>query len=104
MGGMSFAVYALLWLGRSISVMSEARRLVTGGPYGLVRHPLYLGEETALVGIALQFVSPAAIAVLAMQIGFQLYRMHFEEQVMRAAFPEYDDYAQRVKRIIPGIY
>lgn len=104
LGGMSFAVYALLWLGRSISVLSEARKLVTGGPYGWVRHPLYLGEETALIGITLQFISPAAVAVLVMQIGFQLYRMNFEEQVMREAFPEYEDYASRVKRIVPGVY
>lgn len=104
LGGMGFAVYALLSLGRSISVMSEARKLVTGGPYAIVRHPLYLGEETALIGIALQFLSPAALAVLAMQIGFQLYRMRFEEQVMREAFPEYAEYATRVKRLVPGIY
>jgi protein-S-isoprenylcysteine O-methyltransferase Ste14 len=84
--------------------MSEARKLVTGGPYAIVRHPLYLGEETALIGIALQFLSPAALAVLAMQIGFQLYRMRFEEQVMREAFPEYAEYATRVKRLVPGIY
>lgn len=104
LGGMSFAVYALFWLGRSISVMSEARTLVTGGPYALVRHPLYLGEETALIGIALQFLSPLALAILVMQIGFQLARMRFEERVMTDAFPDYADYARRVKRIIPGLY
>ncbi|MGB8364726.1 MAG: methyltransferase family protein [Rhizomicrobium sp.] len=103
-GGMGFAVYALLWLGRSISVMSEARRLVTGGPYAYVRHPLYLGEELALVGITLQFLSPAAVAVLALQVIFQLNRMRYEEQVMREAFPDYAEYAARVKRLIPGLY
>jgi protein-S-isoprenylcysteine O-methyltransferase Ste14 len=104
LGGMGFSVYALLWLGRSISVLSEARNLVTGGPYGLVRHPLYLGEETALIGVTLQFLSPAALLILALQIAFQLYRMHFEEQVMSEAFPEYADYALKVKRIVPGVY
>jgi protein-S-isoprenylcysteine O-methyltransferase Ste14 len=103
-GGMGFAVYALLWLGRSISVMSEARQLVTGGPYALVRHPLYLGEEVALVGIMLQFLSPTALGVLALQMSFQLWRMRYEEQVMREAFPEYAGYATRVKRLVPGIY
>ncbi len=104
LGGMAFAAYALSWLGRSISVMSEARELVTGGPYALVRHPLYLGEEAALIGVTLQFLSPAAVIVFAMQFGFQIYRMRFEEQVMSEAFPAYAEYAGRVKRLIPGIY
>lgn len=104
MGGMTFAVYALIYLGRSISVLSEARRLVTRGPYAIVRHPLYLGEQTALIGVALQFLSPFAVAILLMQLGFQFMRMGIEEDVMRDAFPEYVHYAQRVKRIVPGLY
>jgi len=104
LGGMAFSVYALIWLGRSISVLSEARKLVTGGPYSFVRHPLYLGEEAALVGLTLQYFSPLAIGILLMQFGFQLYRMQFEEKVMTAAFPEYGDYSRRVKRLMPGIY
>jgi protein-S-isoprenylcysteine O-methyltransferase Ste14 len=102
--GTGFSIYALVWLGRSISVLSEARTLVTGGPYAFVRHPLYLGEETALIGLTLQFLSPMAVGVLLMQIGFQLYRMGYEEQVLTRAFPEYLAYAVRVKRILPGIY
>jgi len=104
LGGMGFAVYALMWLGRSISVMSEARNLVTGGPYGIVRHPLYLGEEIALVGLTLQFLSPMAVVVFAMQLSLQLFRMGYEEQVMREVFPEYSGYALRVKRLVPGLY
>src|SRR6266567_672017 len=38
------AVYVLSQLGRSFSVMAEARRLVTSGVYRIVRHPLYLAE------------------------------------------------------------
>ena len=53
-GGVVFSIYALLVLGRSISLLPEARRLVTRGPYALVRHPLYLGEMVAVAGIALQ--------------------------------------------------
>jgi protein-S-isoprenylcysteine O-methyltransferase Ste14 len=45
---LSFAV--LRWLGRSFSIMAEARQLITHGPYAIVRHPLYVCEEIALVG------------------------------------------------------
>jgi len=52
--GTAFAICALLVLGRSISLLPEARRLATRGPYALVRHPLYVGEMVAIAGIALQ--------------------------------------------------
>lgn len=102
--GMGFAIYALLWLGDAISVMPQARRLVTTGPYAMVRHPLYLGEETAILGILLQFLSPLAVLIFIMQVSFQLWRMRIEERVLQEAFSEYENYAKRVKRLIPWIY
>src|SRR5436305_1999123 len=60
LGGTAFAIHALLHLGRSFSLVAEARKLVTSGPYSMVRHPLYLGEEVAIVGMAIQFFSPLA--------------------------------------------
>jgi protein-S-isoprenylcysteine O-methyltransferase Ste14 len=30
--------------------------------------------------------------------------MGYEEEVLRTVFPEYDDYAQRTWRVIPGLY
>ena len=52
------AVIALSQLGRSFSIMAESRRLVTTGPYRFVRHPLYLAEEIATIGLFLQFALP----------------------------------------------
>jgi hypothetical protein len=55
--GNAGAIFALSQLGRSFSIMAETRQLVTSGPYRFVRHPLYLAEEIAMVGIFIQFVS-----------------------------------------------
>jgi hypothetical protein len=49
-------VYTLPSLGWSFSLVPQARTLVTSGPYAIVRHPLYLVEETAIAGILLQYV------------------------------------------------
>ena len=84
--------------------MAEARKLVTHGPYRLVRHPLYLAEEVATIGIFLQFLSWPAAAVLALHFGFQIARMLNEERVLGEAFPEYADYARRTARLMPGVW
>jgi protein-S-isoprenylcysteine O-methyltransferase Ste14 len=102
--GSAAAVYTLLRLGRSFSLMAEARRLVTSGPYRLVRHPLYLAEELAVFGLFMQFASLWSALALAVQIAFQLRRMHNEESVLTESFPEYVAYRQRTARLLPGIY
>src|SRR6266404_774975 len=88
--GNALAVYVLMQLGRSFSVMAEARRLVTTGVYRIVRHPLYVAEELAVFGMVMQFLSFWTALLLAVQIAFQLRRMRNEETILGAIFPEYD--------------
>jgi protein-S-isoprenylcysteine O-methyltransferase Ste14 len=102
--GVAFSAYSISHLGRSFSLMAEARRLVTDGPYSRVRHPLYLGEAVSFLGVTLQYLSPFALAIFAVQIGFQLVRMKNEEQVLAGLFPEYDAYKSRTARLVPGLY
>jgi len=102
--GTLFALYAALVLGRSISIVPEARRLVTWGPYALVRHPLYLGEIVAVAGVALQCLSAWALLLLGLVWAFQLQRMKYEELVLFQIFPEYRDYMARTARLVPGVY
>jgi protein-S-isoprenylcysteine O-methyltransferase Ste14 len=103
-GGTVVAAWATLTLARSISIMPEARRLVTSGPYAFVRHPLYLGEFVALFGIALQHLMPWALLLLGVQCMFQLERMKNEERVLDRAFPHYKNYMARTARLLPGVY
>lgn len=102
--GTVLAIYAALSLGRSLSMLPEARQLITRGPYGLVRHPLYLSEAVALVGVTLQYLSPLALALLAIQCAFQFERMKIEERVLSSTFPKYRDYVATTARLVPGIY
>ncbi len=104
LGGYAFSCYAVMHLGRSLSLMAEARKLVMTGPYAWVRHPLYAAEAVASLGVLLQYLSPAAAALWVVHIALQLGRMHYEERVLRDTFVEYDDYARRVARLVPGVY
>ncbi len=102
--GVSFAIYSLSFLNRSFSIVAEARTLVTSGPYASVRHPLYVGEELAIVGTALLTMSPLVVALLMLQILCQIYRMSREEGILAEAFAEYSTYKARTARLIPGLY
>ncbi len=84
--------------------MAEARHLVTEGPYAVIRHPLYLAEEIAVLGVFLQFMSFWAGILLVAHFGLQIQRMLNEEQILRQAFPGYEAYMKRTARLIPGIY
>ena len=104
LAGHFLCAVTLMQLGRSLSIMPEARRLVTEGLYARIRHPLYLGEAIATLGVLLLYRIPEAFALVALQFGVQLWRMYEEEKVLAAAFPEYAEYRRRTARLIPGIY
>ena len=95
------SIYCISVLGRSFSIVAQARKLVTSGPYSIVRHPLYLTEGITTIGIIIMHWSAVAVALGIVQIALQFWRMSFEEQVLREAFPEYEDYARRVGMIVP---
>ncbi len=91
-------------LGRSFSVLPQARALVTDGPYRFVRHPLYLAEQIAGLGVMLQFQQPWALLVALFSLATQFPRMHYEEEILAETFPLYRAYAERTARLIPGVY
>jgi protein-S-isoprenylcysteine O-methyltransferase Ste14 len=89
------------FLGRSLSVMPEARRLVRSGPYGVVRHPLYPCEMLATAAVALQYRSLPAVGLLLLLIVLQVLRARWEERVLGRAFPEFAAYRSQTSFMVP---
>ena len=89
-----------------------APKLITAGPYGHVRNPLYLGNFLTALGFAIAFTgknSPGARAVLAggslaaMAAVYATIVPH-EEEFLRSKFGEaFDRYCQAVPRIVPQL-
>ena len=100
-GGMAFAAWSLLTLGRCFSIMPEVRGLVRRGPYRLVRHPVYLGEILATFGVLLPILSPRNVAIFVAFCALQLWRTRYEEEALTAAYPEYADYRRTTGACCP---
>ena len=100
--GMAYAVWGLAYLRRSFSIIPEARRLVTGGPYSLSRNPLYFGEGLASIGVMLPVFALGHLMLLLIFIASQLLRIRWEERILTEAFPEeYPSYLRRVPMLVP---
>jgi protein-S-isoprenylcysteine O-methyltransferase Ste14 len=102
--GMVLAIYSLDSLGRSFSIVPQARKLIQNGPYQLVRHPLYVGELIGLSGVV--FVGPTipTITIFFLIVACQIYRALQEEKLLTNIFPEYRDYCLKTARFIPGVF
>ena len=105
--GLLFSVWARVYLGRNWSgviTIKADHELVTTGPYGLVRHPIYSGLALAFVGTALAVGEWRGVLSVALVLLCFVQRMYTEESWMRQQFgAAYDAYAQRVRAFIPGV-
>jgi protein-S-isoprenylcysteine O-methyltransferase Ste14 len=85
--------------------IQPGHELVTGGVYGVIRHPSYLGLLVNALGWALTFRSIVGVLLTALMIPPLLARIRSEEALLRTHFGDaYDAYCLRTSRLIPGIY
>jgi protein-S-isoprenylcysteine O-methyltransferase Ste14 len=102
--GIALAVWARLHLGRNWGMPMTQRaepELVTSGPYRFVRHPIYSGLLTAMLGTAL-VNNLLGLIVVAVLVGYFYYCGIVEERNLAATFPAaYPEYASRTKMLIP---
>ena len=79
-------------------------RIVTEGPYGLTRNPMYLAHIVFMLGLAVTLRSLVALAILVLRAIWFHRRVVADEARLAARFgAEYTDYTRRVKRWVPGI-
>ncbi|HVB76849.1 MAG TPA: isoprenylcysteine carboxylmethyltransferase family protein [Candidatus Nitrosotalea sp.] len=103
LAGLAYTVWALSTLRRSFSILPEARRLVTNGPYRFSRHPLYLGEALAAIGLLLPQITPPRVVLIIVVLIAQYVRIKAEETILARQFgAPYADYRRRVPAYLPG--
>jgi protein-S-isoprenylcysteine O-methyltransferase Ste14 len=103
-GGIALAVWARLHLGRNWGMPMTQRaepELVTSGPYRFVRHPIYSGLLTAMLGTVL-VNNLLGLIVVAVLTAYFYYCGTVEERNLAARFPTaYPEYRTRTKMLIP---
>jgi len=99
----SALVYFQSW--RFRATLDTSHRLATGGPFSVLRHPIYMGLNLLALGSALWVPTWIMwVACVLMVIGSDL-RARSEETLLEQAFGlEYREYCARTRRFIPAIY
>ena len=105
MAGLLFAVWAREHLGRNWSrsvTIKQGHELINTGPYAVVRHPIYTGVLTGLLGTAVALSQVRGfIAFVLFFLAFWM-KLRMEEQWMRSQFGEaYAAYARETAALVP---
>jgi protein-S-isoprenylcysteine O-methyltransferase Ste14 len=104
--GVAFSLWSIVTLGRHYDLVLEVHQdheLVRGGPYALVRHPVYSGLALHFAGACLATGNLLLIAgtLLVTFPAFYL-RARAEERLLRDRFgAEYEKYAREVPMLVP---
>lgn len=105
--GVALAVWARRTLGRSFTMFPRPKpgaKLVTDGPFALVRHPIYAGGILLFAGCSLAF-SPWGLAATLVLALLWAAKARVEERRLAERFPAYAAYRERVrKRLLPFVY
>jgi protein-S-isoprenylcysteine O-methyltransferase Ste14 len=99
-------VTSFVRLGKSLTaspVPKEDGVLVTTGLYARVRHPIYFGLLVLAFGVVLDAGWWPQIVIALMLYFILNIKAQFEEDLLRARYPEYKAYAQKTPRFFPRV-
>jgi protein-S-isoprenylcysteine O-methyltransferase Ste14 len=88
----------------TIEVVQD-QKVISTGPYAVVRHPMYASALLYLIGTPLALGSYWGLLALVFMLPFLMWRLVDEEQVLARELPGYTDYRTHVRyRLVPGIW
>lgn len=104
LAGLFVSLAAKAFLRRSFGIVAASRGVRRGGPYRLVRHPMYSGYVITQIGFLLLNPTLWNVAVYALTWTTLLMRVREEESFL-SQDPAYRDYQADVRyRLLPGVF
>jgi protein-S-isoprenylcysteine O-methyltransferase Ste14 len=92
------------YLSRTVEVDAE-QKVVSTGPYAIVRHPMYFGVTLLYIASPLALGSYWAVLPALMILPLIAARIRNEEEVLLRELAGYAEYRQKVKyRLLPGVW
>jgi protein-S-isoprenylcysteine O-methyltransferase Ste14 len=85
--------------------VAENQKVISTGPYALVRHPMYASALLYLVGTPLALGSYWGLLALVFMMSFLIWRLVDEEQFLAKNLPAYTEYQKKVQhRLVPYVW
>jgi len=85
--------------------LAEDQKVVTTGPYAVVRHPMYASALLYLLGTPLALASYWGLTAFAAMAPFLVLRLYDEERYLAENLPGYTEYQKRVRyRLAPFVW
>jgi protein-S-isoprenylcysteine O-methyltransferase Ste14 len=85
--------------------VAEDQKVVSTGPYALIRHPMYAGSLPMVVGTPLALGSWWGFGALVLFIPALLWRLLDEEKYLKRNLPGYTEYTHKVQyRLVPHLW
>jgi protein-S-isoprenylcysteine O-methyltransferase Ste14 len=89
----------------AIIELAPDQKVISTGPYALVRHPMYASALVMLLGIPIALGSWWGVLVLVATMPALLWRLLDEEKFLAKNLPGYAAYQQKMRyRLIPRIW
>jgi protein-S-isoprenylcysteine O-methyltransferase Ste14 len=85
--------------------ITEAQKVISTGPYALVRHPMYAGGLLLFIGTPLALGSYWGLLAFVAALPALIWRLSDEEWFLSRNLPAYTEYCAKVRwRLIPGVF
>jgi protein-S-isoprenylcysteine O-methyltransferase Ste14 len=100
-----FFVFRVNSYASTIVEVAADQRVVTTGPYAIVRHPMYAAGMLLFLGMPLALGSYWGLVVIPLTLPFLIWRLFDEERLLSKNLPGYTEYCAKVRwRLIPGLF
>jgi len=85
--------------------VEENQKVISTGPYAVIRHPMYAAALILMLGIPLALGSWWGLLAFALGVPALVWRILDEERLLKRDLPGYAEYMQRAHfRLIPGLF